>query len=105
TAIGAGSCCVHPKPRFPLFKQRVKLALSDARLDSYVSKIFIELNDAIQATEINESGPVGRRHTRSIAPVFAATDRINRNLKLVGNLNALLKFVLGARTDERDYSL
>jgi hypothetical protein len=104
-AIRTGAGCVHPQTRFSLFEKGVELPLSDAGFDGNVCEFFIELDDTIQAAEIEDGAVVGRGNTRPISPVLSAADWIERDPVLVGNLNTPLEFILIAGSNERDYLL
>ena len=79
-AFGARAGRVHPQLRPSLAQQLVKLPLGDAGLDGDVCQLLVEVDDVVQAAEV-EDDRVAHRRARAISPVTSGADWIEGHLE------------------------
>src|SRR5438128_4795455 len=61
-------------------------------------QFFTEIDDTVQAPQIEKHTAVSRGHARTVSPVLAATDRIEGNAEAVGHGQAILHLRAVSRT-------
>src|SRR5262245_15177210 len=88
-AVWARPRRIHPEFRVPFDKKLMQLALRDTRFDGDVRQLLVEIENPVEPRKI-EQHAIPRRHTRTIAPVLAAADRIDWNQESIGNLDTPL---------------
>ena len=75
------------------------MALCNTRLNRNVAQAFAEIENAVQAAQIQEHASIRRRQTGTVSPVLAAADGVNGRLEAVGNAQALLYLPAAVRPE------
>jgi hypothetical protein len=76
------------------------VVLRHSRFKHRICKLCIDLHDAIHAAEVDHHIVISDGLRRTIAPVLAGADRIQRHVVRIGDLNDLLDLLDRSRTQD-----